>query len=305
MSYTKIMPRRGTKYEWVTKNPILAEGEMAVECPDSGIGTGLCRFKFGDGFRPYKELPYAFDGASASSMVGGSAFAGNTLQIRGDTHENWLLANPVLEEYELVWDSTLKCFFVGDGVSRFSQLEPAGRQLVYDFGDEDADLDVSGGDEDSSGVATLSDMLGAAVEDAGPSPLSADFSNDMSERLAMVDLVPVDDDTNTLPVGESLEMDEDQKVTEVPMDDLKNTTNQILDEINLQMDEKGVPEGSVVGEKPGEDNMRVYHGSLNYDNSLGYSNNEKADLLENAKTEEQVVSLEEEKTEQSEETPEE
>lgn len=145
MSYTKILPRGGTKYEWTTMNPVLAEREMAVEYPDSGIGTGLCRFKFGDGFKTYNELAYAFDGASASSMIGGSAFAGNTFQIRADTHENWLLANPILEENELVYDTTLNCFYIGDGASRFNQLTPAGRdaQRVYDFGDEDEDEIVS------------------------------------------------------------------------------------------------------------------------------------------------------------------
>lgn len=143
MSYTKIMPRGGTLYEWSTMNPVLAEREFAVEFPDSGIATGLCRFKFGDGFRTYNELPYAFDGASASSIVGGNAFSGNLIQIRADSYDNWMLANPVLEENELVYDTTRRCFFIGDGVSRFNQLKPAGQQLIYDFGDEDEDNIIS------------------------------------------------------------------------------------------------------------------------------------------------------------------
>lgn len=160
MSYTKIMPRGGTAYEWRTKNPVLAEREMAVEYPDSGIGTGLCRFKFGDGFKTYNELAYAFDGASASSMIGGSAFAGNTFQIRADTHENWLLANPILEENELVYDTTENCFYIGDGASRFNQLTPAGRdsKRVYDFGDEDEDDIVS----PLSGVGTGASVMRAS-----------------------------------------------------------------------------------------------------------------------------------------------
>lgn len=171
MSYTKVMPRGGTKYEWQTVNPILEERELAVEYPDSGIGTGLCRFKLGDGFRPWSELPYAFDGASASSMIGGNAFTGNLFQIRGDTHENWLLANPVLEEFEMVYDSTYGCFYVGDGVSRFNQLQPAGKQLIYDFGDEEKDdiinpLDaITGGGTSTAtaAVSTLADMLNMAL----------------------------------------------------------------------------------------------------------------------------------------------
>lgn len=184
MSYTKIMPRGGTKYEWETMNPVLAEREMAVEYPDSGVGTGLCRFKFGDGFKTYRELPYAFDGASASSMVGGSAFAGNLFQIRADTHENWLLANPILEENELVYDTTDNCFYIGDGASRFNQLTPAGRDAkrVYDFGDEDEDDIVSpltGGG--TSGASVM--MTSSPAFISNPSTPTASLSDLMSMAL--------------------------------------------------------------------------------------------------------------------------
>ena len=60
--FAKLRPRRSTKAEWETINPILKEGEMGIEVPDTGVGTGLCKFKLGDGYNKWSDLPYAFDG---------------------------------------------------------------------------------------------------------------------------------------------------------------------------------------------------------------------------------------------------
>ena len=73
MAYAKMKLRRGTAYDWNTIDPVLEEGEIVVECPDSGVGTGLSNFKIGDGTTPYSSLPYAFDGMRASSIDGGGA----------------------------------------------------------------------------------------------------------------------------------------------------------------------------------------------------------------------------------------
>lgn len=43
--------RRGTFYDWATRNPRLMQGEMGYE-----IGTG--RYKVGDGVRNWIDLPY-------------------------------------------------------------------------------------------------------------------------------------------------------------------------------------------------------------------------------------------------------
>lgn len=59
MPYTKIRPRRSTKARWESANPILSEGEIGFEVPDSGIGTGLISMKQGDGVTPWIDLPYA------------------------------------------------------------------------------------------------------------------------------------------------------------------------------------------------------------------------------------------------------
>ena len=75
-SYRLFRPRRSTKIEWETYNPILLEGEMGVETPDAGTGKGLVKVKFGDGITPWNNLPYALDSNAASSIYGGSAETG-------------------------------------------------------------------------------------------------------------------------------------------------------------------------------------------------------------------------------------
>lgn len=154
MAYANIRPRRGTLYEWSTHNPILWEGELAVEYPETGIGTGLCKFKIGNGILPYNELPYAFDGASASSILGGTVDKFNLIQLRSGTQENWELANPVLALNELAYDSTAGSLKVGDGVTAWKDLpyiSAVSSDDVMDFGDEDAI------EEDNT--ATLKDLV--------------------------------------------------------------------------------------------------------------------------------------------------
>ena len=61
MAYVRIRPRRSTLEEWNYHNPILAEGEMGVEVPNSGVGTGVVKVKFGDGVTAWKDLPYGIN----------------------------------------------------------------------------------------------------------------------------------------------------------------------------------------------------------------------------------------------------
>ena len=58
MAYVRIRPRRSTAEEWDYHNPILAEGEMGVEVPPTGVGTGTVKIKFGDGVTAWRDLPY-------------------------------------------------------------------------------------------------------------------------------------------------------------------------------------------------------------------------------------------------------
>lgn len=143
MSLAKIRPRRGTKTEWELINPILLEGELGIECPDSGIGSGLCKFKLGDGATPWKQLPYAFDASSAQSLYGGNVDVHNDLFIRSDSTINWENENPVLGLGEIVYDSTVRAIKVGTGVDRFTDLSYIGIDyetvMEWDFGDIDYD----------------------------------------------------------------------------------------------------------------------------------------------------------------------
>lgn len=68
-AYVKLRPRRGSKSQWEYANPILSEGELAFECPETGVGTGPVNFKIGDGTSSYISLPYAFNAATLNAKV--------------------------------------------------------------------------------------------------------------------------------------------------------------------------------------------------------------------------------------------
>ena len=149
MAYSKIRPRRGTLYEWTIINPVLASGELVLEVPDTGVGTGLSKFKIGDGIHSYNDLPYAFNGAAAAALMGGDAVNFSLLQIRAADRATWRAVNPVLAEHEFVFDTTTQGFKIGDGVYPFNDLDylefasswyrdnTGNYHSVYDFGDED------------------------------------------------------------------------------------------------------------------------------------------------------------------------
>ena len=64
--YNTFKPRRGatTIMNNGTSDQskiVLSAGEIFVEYPDGGVGTGLSKIKIGDGTTPYYQLPYAID----------------------------------------------------------------------------------------------------------------------------------------------------------------------------------------------------------------------------------------------------
>ena len=61
VGYTYIRPRRDTASAWTTANPVLAEGEIGIEVPDTGVGSGIVKIKFGDGVTAWKDLPYGLE----------------------------------------------------------------------------------------------------------------------------------------------------------------------------------------------------------------------------------------------------
>lgn len=54
-------PRRGKKTTMVSYGTVLAKGEMFFEVPETGVGTGPCKIKMGDGVTAYADLPYAIN----------------------------------------------------------------------------------------------------------------------------------------------------------------------------------------------------------------------------------------------------
>lgn len=139
-SYAKIRPRRSSTAEWELYNPILLEGEMGIEYPDSGLGTGFVKVKFGDGITPWNDLAYAINPNMATAIHGGNAVNFSDIWLRADLKDNWLSIDPVLGLNELVYDQTYKCFKVGDGIHKFSELDYIGwnkEDYDWDFGDED------------------------------------------------------------------------------------------------------------------------------------------------------------------------
>ena len=146
MSYAKIRPRRSTKTEWEMINPVLMEGELGIEYPDSGIGTGLCKFKLGDGFKSWSQLPYAFDAATAESIYGGTVSVFHNICLR--TEAAYMIFF-ILSE--IIFDITKGAIKIGDGEHTFRQLEYIGynweMDQEYDFGNIDNGEIVPGPDD--------------------------------------------------------------------------------------------------------------------------------------------------------------
>ena len=136
-SFKNFRPRRSTKTEWETYDPILLEGEMGIEVPDAGVGTGLVKIKFGDGVKRWNQLPYGLDN-TAVSIDGGTVEDGHEIRLRCGTTEEWNDANPILKLGEIAFDVTHMGVKVGDGVSRFMQLAYIGEtgEFDFDFGEE-------------------------------------------------------------------------------------------------------------------------------------------------------------------------
>ena len=93
MAYVRIRPRRSTRDEWEYYNPVLAEGEMGVEVPPTGVGTGTVQIKFGDGVTPWKDLPYGLSVKAFEETIEGLADSSIILDRTDKT-----LTNPIVEE---------------------------------------------------------------------------------------------------------------------------------------------------------------------------------------------------------------
>lgn len=74
MGYNIIRPRRGIKSLWDQyKSRIYKQGEMLVESPETGVGSGPVNIKFGDGVTDYEHLPYAVQAPTSELAKDGTA----------------------------------------------------------------------------------------------------------------------------------------------------------------------------------------------------------------------------------------
>lgn len=160
--YAKIRPRRSTATEWSIINPVLQEGELAVEYPDTGVGTGLCKFKIGDGRTQWNDLKYAFNAVAAEAIYGGTPSVSHDICIRSGTTDQWETADPILKLGEIVFDSTMYAFKCGDGERTFTQLEYIGYKWEmdhdYDFGNIDAGPIIPTQDDKDYDFGSLDDL---------------------------------------------------------------------------------------------------------------------------------------------------
>ena len=68
---TQLSPRRGPKTLMATtkKDIILGVGEIFIEYPDTGLGTGGCKVKVGDGVTTYENLEYAIENDASGALI--------------------------------------------------------------------------------------------------------------------------------------------------------------------------------------------------------------------------------------------
>lgn len=215
MSYAKIRPRRGTADQWYRDNPILFEGEFVIEHPGTGVGTGLCKFKIGDGLTPYRELPYAFDGAAANAIMGGSVDSFHLIQFRSGTSEEWETVNPILERSEVAYDTTFNSLKIGDGVTPWNDLKYINSQdafSVSDYGDEDATEET----ETASTFAMRRPVIEEPVEVTDGTATIADLIPNAEEEVILEEAEEIVEEVDEEPIDTTIEEEviEDEVVVE-------------------------------------------------------------------------------------------
>lgn len=267
-SYAKIRPRSGTAYEWKTYNPVLDVREFVIETPDTGVGTGLIKVKIGDGIHHYNDLPYAFDAETASSIDGGSVGTYSKISIRRASNAAWYNANPVLNDGELVYDTTYRSFKVGDGQTRFNQLQyvTAGSTIggqIIDCGDEDGYSSVEAAEESINTATYPENVLPEGWDDDlatvdTENETTTDTTNQsktasISDLISDMDTEDVEDnkttDTSSAKVQtfvDNFDTDEDVEAEEVTPEVTEDTVT-----------EEDQPVEDVVEETPVEDESEV------------------------------------------------
>jgi hypothetical protein len=106
MSATRIQLRRGTAAEWMSANPVLAEGEVGIELDSN-------KFKIGNGTTIWSYLPYAAGSTSTGVTinkvtdipdvyvdpgVNGGVLAGNEILIYNAGAQRWDTRNNIISQ---------------------------------------------------------------------------------------------------------------------------------------------------------------------------------------------------------------
>lgn len=96
------------------------------------------------------------DLSSVGDFIGGNVSTYHTLSLRTGTTPEWGKANPILHLGEIVYDSTMNAFKVGDGTKTYSTLDYIGVR-DDDFGEEDA-FDM-GSEDDGTSASYIQDTV--------------------------------------------------------------------------------------------------------------------------------------------------
>ena len=103
----RVKNRRDTKDAWLSSNPLLYDGELAIEQDTN-------KLKCGDGITKYKDLPY----------IGGNMPTGTVIPFAGKTiPDDWLLCNGQAvsrTEYPDLFECIGTMYGAGDGNSTFN-----------------------------------------------------------------------------------------------------------------------------------------------------------------------------------------
>lgn len=103
----RVKNRRDTKDAWLSSNPLLYDGELAIEQDTN-------KLKCGDGITKYKDLPY----------IGGNMPTGTVIPFAGKTiPDDWLLCNGQAvsrTEYSELFEVIGTTYGNGDGNSTFN-----------------------------------------------------------------------------------------------------------------------------------------------------------------------------------------
>ena len=129
-----ISPHRGGKTKMTTgtgASTVLGAGELFVEYPDTGAGSGKSKIKIGDGVTAYSSLPYALGDTSTDLIVFDSSTATTVAQALAEAVSGASLATIVAGLKKAIELNTSVKVFTGS-LADWEQLTDA-QKLEYDL----------------------------------------------------------------------------------------------------------------------------------------------------------------------------